>query len=185
MKDVVTVTLSVLAFVVSLYGVWEKRRESRRQLAIRLSQLVDELNKLSYDQDKAGSELRAAGKILPPQLATIANGRRTVLCEEAIEIARLLPGGARPSQTRTIAANLGRVGEQRKAIGLYEDVVRANPNSLESVYALRGIGFLLMDIGDLQGGRQAYEQSLSLTASTASTPPGKQPILASGGHRMK
>nr|WP_296072847.1 hypothetical protein [uncultured Actinoplanes sp.] len=170
MKDVVTVTLSVLAFVVSLYGVWEKRRETRRQLAIRLSQLVDELNKLSYEHDKLGSELRAAGKVPPPQLASIANGRRTVLCEEAIEISRLLPGGARPSQTRTIASNLARVGEHRRAIALYENVVSANPDSLESVFALRGMGLLLMELGDLQRGRLACEKSLALTASTSSIP---------------
>jgi tetratricopeptide (TPR) repeat protein len=170
MKDAFTISLSVLAFIVSLYGVWEKRRETRRGLAVRLSQLVDELNELTYEHDKIGYEYRAAGKAQSPGLNAIANGRREVLCNEALEIANLLPGGAKPSQKRVIAANLGRFGQEQLAVALYREVLEASPASLEGMYSARGLAWTLMDMGRLDEGRRVFEEAVSLAQRYATHP---------------
>ena len=60
--EVWAVVVSVAAFLVSIYGVFEKRRDTRRQLLVRLSTIIDELNKVNYDHDREVADRRSKGE---------------------------------------------------------------------------------------------------------------------------
>lgn len=98
-KDFLTLALSSLALGVALYGVWERRRDTRRQLQVRLSELIDEVNSLGLEQDK----FEADGE-LGPGLGASYNARRELLTRDATTLIGLSSRRAQPSRTASTAS---------------------------------------------------------------------------------
>jgi tetratricopeptide (TPR) repeat protein len=170
-KDVVVITISVLAFLVSLYGVWEKRRDVHYQQLLRLSSLVDELNSLNYEQDQRRDDFKVSGRPIPVGFNIIFNSRRELLCNEAEAIARRLGIEATSSQLRVIAASWSRTGYPHSAESLYREVISRDPNHVQAMFAWRGLGNLLMEQPGREGeSRDAYRQAISLIPQVASFP---------------
>ena len=106
-SNVIVTIISGLAFTVSLYGVWEKRRDVHQQQLLRLSSVVDELNKLSYEQDRLKDEIITAGRAVPIGISIVSNSRREILCSEATSLIDKLREEVTPSQLRAVAASWG------------------------------------------------------------------------------
>jgi tetratricopeptide (TPR) repeat protein len=162
MGDAAPFVVSVIALLVSIYSVWSKNLESRRQTQLRLNAVVDELNKVTYELNKDSDSYVESGRTVPAALYTVANGRREILCSEAVQLSKLVRGGLTMNQLRTVAAGLSSAGHLREAESLLQEGVGRAHSGLERVFALRGHGLVLMRMGRFDEGRQAFEGALTV-----------------------
>lgn len=161
-SNVIVTIISGLAFTVSLYGVWEKRRDVHQQQLLRLSSVVDELNKLSYEQDRLKDEIITAGRAVPIGISIVSNSRREILCSEATSLIDKLREEVTPSQLRAVAASWGRAGYPNNAEPLLRQVIMRPESDIDTFYGWRGLASLLIETGRENEGRDAYLQALGL-----------------------
>lgn len=166
MNDIPAATIvSIIALLISFYGVWEKRRDIRRAEMLRLGALVEELNKLSFEQDRLLEELQTNKRRVPMSFYAINNSRREVLCSEANELVARLRARATSTEVRVVASNWIRAGRQDLGEPLYRQVIARTPTSIETIFALRGLGSSLVEAGSLDEGLDAYKQAIQLIDS--------------------
>ncbi|QOT23066.1 tetratricopeptide repeat protein [Paenarthrobacter sp. YJN-D] len=163
MVDVAPLVVSVVALLVSIYSVWNKQRESQRQTLLRLNTVVDELNKVSYDLQKDSDQYVATAQLVPTSLNSVANGRREILCAEAIQLAGLIKGGLTISQLRTVAAGFSNAGYLQKAESLLRQGTSRSISGPEKMFVERGLGLVLLRMGKHDEGRQAFKNALTVT----------------------
>ena len=168
--EVWAVVVSIAAFVVSLYGIFEKRRDARRQLLVRLGTIIDELNKVNYDHDREVTDRASKGEQVPPGLGSIANSRREVLGFEAQRIGEELRDGPSPAQWRAIATNWVRASKPRLALDIFERLVKEQAKTIEGAYAARGLADALMQINELAKGRETYRVAVERFRNVSSIP---------------
>jgi hypothetical protein len=164
---VIATVISVLAFFISLYGVWEKRRDQRKQEFLRLGLLVEELNKLSYEQDRLGETLAAQGRQVPSNLEAPNHSRRVVLCSEAHSLSEKLGRDVSSTQLRVVADNWRRAGRTDLSESLYRNVISNPDHEIDSMYAWRGLAHQLMLASREDEARYCYRQAIQ-TADQAS-----------------
>ena len=168
--EVLAVAVSVAAFLVSLYGIFEKRRDTRRQLLVRLSAIIDELSRVNYEHDREVADRASKGEPVPPSLGSIANGRREVLGFEAQRIGKELRDGPSPAQWRMIATNWVRAIKPRLALDIFERLVNDQAQTIEGAYATRGLADALMQINELERGRNMYRMAIERFRCISSIP---------------
>jgi len=167
----VATVISVLAFLISLYGVWEKRRDQRKQEFLRLGLLVEELNKLGYEQDRLGETLAAQGRQVPSNLEAPNHSRRVVLCSEANSLSGKLGKDVSSTQLRVIADNWRRAGRNDLSESLYRNIISNPDHGIDSMYAWRGLAHQLMLASREDEARDCYRQAIKV-ADEASPYPG-------------
>ncbi|WP_146069205.1 hypothetical protein [Arthrobacter sp. ZGTC412] len=162
MDDAAPFVVSVIALLVSIYSVWSKNRESQRQTSLRLNTVIDELNKVAYELNKDHDSYVESQRPVPAALYTVANGRREILCAEAVQLSKLVKGGLTISQLRTVAAGLSSAGHLRESESLLREGLKRAESGLERVFALRGHALVLMRMGRVDEGRQSFEDALAV-----------------------
>jgi tetratricopeptide (TPR) repeat protein len=153
-----TVAISTVALGLSVYGVWDKRRDTRRQLRVRLSEVVDELATITLEQEKA-----TRGPQAHPRLVSSFNAQREMLCREGIELTRLLKGDVTDGAYRVLAIALERIGDPRGAEELWQrGIAVAAPDSIFKAFVLRGYASHLFRRGQVDRGRLLFDEALSM-----------------------
>lgn len=177
MRDILVITISCLALLVALYGIWERRSVAHRQYVVRLSELIDEINQLNLDQDHAAeTELDDAGR------NAAFNQRREMLCREAMRFIewlepqpewfwRLVPRQwlhptVTDTQHRSLGHALAQVGDGPNALRHLEQAIGvAPPLSLSRMFALRGHAAFLCRSGAPDRGKASYDAALEIAQS--------------------
>jgi tetratricopeptide (TPR) repeat protein len=170
MSAVIATVVSVLAFLVSIYGVWEKRRDQRHQQFTRLSTLVDELNKVAYEQDRTSEDFIAKKRDVPASLNLVSNNRREVLCFEATDLIRELGQDVAPSQLRLVGHGWSRAGHPDLGEPLFRRVIDRDKTDIETMFSWRALANQLMQLGREGEGREAYRQAIALVDQVSSYP---------------
>lgn len=161
----VTIGLSSAALLLSVYGVWEKRRDGRRQMKLRLSKIVEQVGSLDLEQ----AEAEQKGDRLPLGRRVQYNARREMLVREGVDLINSLPPSyVTDGAYRMLAVALNRVGDSATATGYYEKAVAAAPsNSVFRIFALRALATNLFRQGAVERGRGVYREALALIGSEA------------------
>jgi tetratricopeptide (TPR) repeat protein len=160
-REIAAVGISTLALAISFYGVWDKRRDTRRQLQIRLSEVVDELNAVALEQQKHEAEAGKPGRAL----GAAYNARRELLCREGVALADLLGDSVTDSEYRFLAVALDQVGDKAGSEALWRKAVNlAASGSVFRLFVLRGYARYLFAQGAEDRGRMLYQQALELVS---------------------
>lgn len=159
--------ISLIALLISFYGVWEKRRDQRQQRLLRLGCLIEELNKLSYEQDRLIEDWTMQGRSIPPNLNISNYSRRVVLCDEAQSLSAQLGSDVSPTQIRVIADNWNRSGRTDLAEPLYRQLIDRPVRDIDTTWAWRGLARLLLETDRQAEAHRCFEQALRVIDEVA------------------
>jgi tetratricopeptide (TPR) repeat protein len=163
----IATVISTVALLISFYGIWEKRRDQRQQRLLRLGALVEELNKLSYEQDRLIEDWTMQGRPIPPNLNASNYSRRVVLCNEARSLSAQLEANVDPTQIRVIADNWRRAGRTDLAEPLYRQIIDRHVEDVDTMYAWRGLARLMLESDRQIEAYDCYEHALRTTEAVA------------------
>ncbi|MGH3981947.1 MAG: hypothetical protein ACRDST_04435 [Pseudonocardiaceae bacterium] len=96
------------------------------------------------------------GAKAPPLSET--QGERLALCNEAYDI--ILRAGGTPDQKNSIAVSFVLAGDTQKAKDIAQQVIDEYKDGGAVVVALRVIGTIEFQSGDIEAGRRTYERAL-------------------------
>lgn len=157
-KDIATILLSIAAITISLYGVWERRRDFRRTADIRLSEVIDEINEVEYTHTTA----KFSSTVDEDRQGRAVNARRDVLCNEAERIARYAASGPTASQWMVIGDTWKRIGRMSTAERAYRNGLRTSTEDLYTAYCRRSLASLYFEQGEPTKARSEMVKALEL-----------------------
>jgi hypothetical protein len=152
--------ISIAALVVSVYGVAERRGAARRAERLRFAALIDDLNNLHLAHVQPTEHLRY------DDVAYAVNATAELLAMQAFGMMRGLRGVMSP-EFRTLGFALDRAGYPGEGEQTWRAAVvaarREGPTA--SLFAHRGLAYLLFGQGRLEEGRAEMEAALEAIGS--------------------
>lgn len=154
------IAISLVALLVSIYGVRERKSDRYRQQRLRLSELVDELSRVTSEQAQLFAE-----KKLTEEVFRSLNRRRSVLCDEASGLLESVGLQASSQQLLQLAHAKARLGDIDDTRVLFQAAVDVAPRgSSAHVQALREYAYAAFFVfGSPEEGREVFEETLEVS----------------------
>ncbi|MGX6607438.1 hypothetical protein ACWKSP_35735 [Micromonosporaceae bacterium Da 78-11] len=160
-----TLTISLLALVISVYGVAERRQAARRAERLRFTTIVDDLNGLHLEH------LQAPGGLAPGDLTDGVNARRELLAVQALTLLGVVGKTLTSPECRALAHALSRSGYPTEADEVWRKAVAIAPGegTTPSVWAHRGYAYHLFAEGRLDEARAQMRAAVEVVDSPGDT----------------
>ena len=167
LKDLISVGLSGLAFALSLTATFvtlrQKKFEMERTLRYQLTDAIGKLNDVFEDATKL--ELEKAGTLSEPavlNLRAFYNGQKVFYARQAVYVSEQIPGLVSDAEYNSIARAFLDVDDDETGVRYYEKAIAAADGPMYKATSLRGLGRILIRMGETVRGREAFSESLSL-----------------------
>src|ERR1700730_14575158 len=162
-KDLISLCISSLALVVAVYGILERGLATRRAFRIRLTQLIDDLQRIDGDQQVY---LQDVSKSEPMRTALRDTNamRRALLAAQAVDVLAAYRSRVTVPEYVILAAALRETSDTvSQGRVLAEAVANLGKESpFQQAAAWRAWAWFNFDRNDFQVGRSAIQHSLDL-----------------------
>lgn len=155
-KDVATISISLAALLIALYGIVERRKTSTRAERIRLGEIVDELNRCALD---------LATHQLSDSVVEALNTRRELLGQQAKALLKAYRSTITSAEFRVLAFALAGAGYDEDAEDVWNLAVTAGgrEGTMQHVYSLRGYAYFLFERTRVDEARELLRQARKVT----------------------
>ena len=159
-RDILTLVLSGLALIISLYGIYERRQTLDRSYRIRLTELVDDLAQIGVAEQQAISG-KAANEL--QSLISAMASRRALLIAQIVDLLARYRGKVTIPEYLNVATALHQINDvATEGQVLREAITQRKAAAFYRWAAWRAWGWYCFSAGDAERGRLAYQTSLNV-----------------------
>jgi len=163
-KDIITVTISSLAFVVAALSYWntlrQRRVDNQRTLRLALTDVIADLVQVDWDRSELDRTNEGSKDDRVVDMRRILNSKRSYLARHGDFLAEQMSDLVTDADFNNLARAFAAIGDYDKARAYWQRCVAHSSTSLIRSMNLRGYARFLFLLGDIDVGRKAYRESL-------------------------
>ena len=165
-KDLITLAISSLAFIVAVLSfintLRQRRVDNQRTLRIALTDVIAELVGTDWERSQLDRENPGTSDDKIVDMRRILNSKRSYLVRHGDFLAEQMPDLITDADLNSLARAFADIGDYDKAHAYWRRCVARSSTSLIRSMNLRGYGRFLFRLGEFGGGRKAYRESLEI-----------------------
>ena len=169
-KDLISVSLSVLAFILSgsatIISIVRARQEKQRAIKREITETLGRIVSTALDSAKAYRETAQSDPAYFQAVSSILNQQNTFLLNQATYLAEQVPTLMTAVEYNTIASATASAGDLIAADRYYKKAVDVAPNGYFRALALRSYANFLFQQQRFDEARRLFKQSVALIAGT-------------------
>jgi tetratricopeptide (TPR) repeat protein len=169
-KDLISVSLSVLAFILSgsatVISIIRARQEKQRAIKREITETLGRIVSTALDSAKAYRETAQSDPAYFQAVSSILNQQNTFLLNQATYLAEQVPTLMTAVEYNTIASATASAGDLIAADRYYRKAVDVAPNGYFKALALRSYATFLFPQQRFDEARRLFKQSVALIAGT-------------------
>lgn len=158
-QGIVTVTISSLALIISIYGIYERRVAAYKALRIRLTELLDSLATINaaIETAYAGKSPSEAQQILQYQAE-----RQALLAAQSLDLVNQYRGHITTPEYVNLAKALRSIGHTTAELTIWKQAVQfaSKHDTFYLAAAWKGLGWYLFEQRDVGPAREALRHFL-------------------------
>jgi tetratricopeptide (TPR) repeat protein len=171
LKDYAALVAGVAGFAglgVSLVTLLMKTGENRRTIRSQLTDVLARLNTVNAESRKFRIET-GTSNLSPDQrgMFSFYNDQRSFLVGQAIYLIEQVPKHVTHSELAVVARAVGSTGDHETACEYFKRCMECSPSDLIKGMHCRGFAGYLFDQGQVQMGREYFQDSLKLILGTS------------------
>lgn len=168
LKDYFTLTISVLAFFLSLTSLLMKGPENRRLIRNQLTDAISKLNAVNAEARKLSIE-KAAERHTPNVngMFSFYNDQRVFLARQAVFLIEQIPQYVSDAEYAVVARAFDSAGDAALATEYWTKCLDSCRTPATRAFQLRGYAAYLFNQGEVVEGRKRYHQSVESTGNVS------------------
>lgn len=165
-KDIITVSISSLAFLVAtlsyLNTLRQRKVDNQRTLRTALTDVIAELVQVDWDRVDLDRNDDSSNDDRVVDMRRILNNKRSYLARHGDFLAQQMPDLITDADFNSLARAFADIGDYDKARTYWERCVILSSTPLIRAMNLRGFARFFFRLGDFDAGRKVYRESLEV-----------------------
>jgi len=169
-KDVISISLSMLAFLLSasatIISIIRSRHDKQRAIKHEITDTLGRIVATALESAKIYREARESDPAYFQMVSSILNQQNTFLLNQATYLAEQVPSLMTAVEYNTIASATANAGDLIAADRYYQKAIEVSPNDYYRSLALRSYGGFLFAQGRFEVARELFKKAIMLMPGT-------------------
>jgi tetratricopeptide (TPR) repeat protein len=168
-KDIITLVISSLAFIVAVLSYLNTARQRRvdneRTLRYALTEVIADLVQVDWDRVELDRENVGSKDDKVVTMRRILNNKKSYLARQGDFLVQQMATLTTDTDFNSLARAFADMGDYAKARGYWDRCVQQSSTPIIRAMNLRGFAAFLFRMGDFDTGRRVYRESLEVQLS--------------------